>query len=188
LRRRTWGLASLSGAAWLLTPAFNRLIGSDRTSSFSLPLIYSLGFAVLFLAGAFVSGAYPAFVLSGYHPITVLKGLFKNSARGLVLRKSLIVGQFAISVILIAGTILVYQQVQYMRRQQLGVNIEQTLIVNGAASIQQDSVYNTVFQPFKTTLLQQRLRMRRRNARQRQRQLSSVLNHDRKRRDAARMF
>jgi putative ABC transport system permease protein len=141
-------------AAWLLTPAFNRLIGSDNTSSFSLPLIYSLGFAVLFLAGAFLSGAYPALVLSGYHPITVLKGLFKNSARGLVLRKSLIVGQFAISVILIAGTILVYQQVQYMRRQQLGVNIDQTLVLSGAGSLQ-DSVYKDVFQPFKTTLLQQ---------------------------------
>jgi len=142
------------GAAWLLTPAFNRLIGSDRTSSFSLPLLYSLGFAALFLTGAFLSGAYPAFVLSGYHPITVLKGLFKNSNRGLILRKSLIVGQFAISVILIAGTILVYQQVQYMRRQQLGVNIDRTLVLSGANSLR-DSVYKDVFQPFKTQILQQ---------------------------------
>jgi putative ABC transport system permease protein len=141
------------GAAWLLTPAFNRLIGSDSTSSFSLPLLYSLGFAALFLAGAFLSGAYPAFVLSGYHPITVLKGLFKNSNRGLILRKSLIIGQFAVSVILIAGTILVYQQVQYMRRQQLGVNIDRTLVLSGANSLR-DSVYKDVFQPFKTQLLQ----------------------------------
>jgi putative ABC transport system permease protein len=147
------GLLAL-GAAWLLTPAFNNLIGSDQTSSFFLPSIYSLGFAAIFLTGALLSGAYPALVLSGYHPITVLKGLFKNSARGLVLRKSLIVGQFAISVILIAGTILVYQQVQYMRRQQLGVNINQTLVINGARS-PQDSVYKDVFQPFKTDLLQQ---------------------------------
>jgi putative ABC transport system permease protein len=139
-------------AAWLLTPAFNNLIGSDQTTSFSLPTNYSLGFAALFLAGALLAGAYPALALSGYHPITVLKGLFKNSARGLVLRKSLIVGQFAISVILIAGTILVYQQVQFMRRQELGVNINQTLVINGA-SYMQDSVYKDVFQPFKTDLL-----------------------------------
>ncbi|HXB93170.1 MAG TPA: ABC transporter permease [Puia sp.] len=140
-------------AAWLLTPSFNRLIGSDADVSFSLPFYYCLGFGGLFLAGAFISGAYPALVLSGYHPITVLKGLFKNSNKGLVLRKGLIVGQFAISVILIAGTILVYQQVQFMRRQQLGVNINQTLVLSGANSLT-DSVYKDVFQPFKSALLQ----------------------------------
>jgi putative ABC transport system permease protein len=141
------------GSAWLLAPSFNRLIGSEATS-FSLPTDYALAFAGIFLAGSFLSGIYPAFVLSGYHPISVLKGLFKNSARGQILRKSLITGQFAVSVILIAGTILVYQQVQYMRQQQLGANINQTLVIEGAGSLQ-DSVYKAVFQPFKTGLLQQ---------------------------------
>ena len=141
-------------AAFLLTPAFNQLVGSEGAGSFSLPADYSLGFAGLFLAGTFLSGAYPAFVLSGYHPIAVLKGLFKNSNGGLMLRKTLIIGQFAVSVILIAGTILVYQQVQYMRRQTLGVNIDQTLVIEAAASMQ-DSVYRTTFQPFKTSLLQE---------------------------------
>jgi len=141
-------------AAMLLTPSFNQLVGSEGTGSFSLPADHSLGFAGLFLAGTFLSGAYPAFVLSGYHPIAVLKGLFKNSAGGLMLRKTLIIGQFAVSVILIAGTILVYQQVQYMRQQRLGVNIDQTLVIEGPASMQ-DSVYKTTFQPFKTSLLQE---------------------------------
>jgi len=57
-------------------------------------------------------------------------------------------------VILIAGTILVYQQVQYMRSKQIGANIDQTLVIDGAHA-QQDSIYQNVFQPFKTTLLQQ---------------------------------
>jgi len=108
------------GSAWLLAPSFNRLIGSEATS-FTLPASYTLAFTGIFLAGSLLSGLYPAFVLSGYHPISVLKGLFKNSPRGQILRKSLITGQFAVSVILIAGTILVYQQVQYMRQQQLGL-------------------------------------------------------------------
>jgi len=140
-------------AAVLLTGSFNNLIGSEGSSSFHLPLNYTLEFAALFLAGTLLSGAYPAFVLSGYHPITVLKGMFKNSGQGKVLRKTLIVGQFAVSVILIAGTILVYQQVQYMRSQQLGANINQTLVIEGA-SAQQDSLYQNTFQPFKTQLLQ----------------------------------
>lgn len=140
-------------AAVLLTGPFNNLIGSEGTSSFHLPLNYTLEFAALFLAGTLLSGAYPAFVLSGYHPITVLKGMFRNSGQGQVLRKILIVGQFAVSVILIAGTILVYQQVQYMRSQQLGANINQTLVLEGAAA-QQDSLYRNTFQPFKTQMLQ----------------------------------
>lgn len=140
-------------AAILLTGPFNNLIGSEGSSSFHLPLNYTLEFAALFLAGTLLSGAYPAFVLSGYHPITVLKGMFRNSGQGQVLRKTLIIGQFAVSVILIAGTILVYQQVQYMRSQQLGANINQTLVIEGAAA-QQDSLYRNTFQPFKTQLLQ----------------------------------
>jgi len=147
-------LAIALGAAILLTRPFNTLIGSEGSSFFSMPPAYSLLFLGLFLAGTLLSGLYPAFVLSGYHPITVLKGLFKNTAKGLILRKGLIIGQFAVSVILITGTILVYQQVQYMRRQQLGVNINQTLVLQAATS-QQDSVYQNVLQPFKASLLQQ---------------------------------
>ena len=139
--------------SFLLAPSFNRLIGTDA-GPFTLPLPWLAGFLGIFFLGSFLSGLYPAFVLSGYHPITVLKGLFKNTSRGQLLRKGLIIGQFAVSVILITGTILIYQQVQYMRRQQLGFNIDQTLVVEGARSMQ-DSAYTAVFQPFKNTLLQQ---------------------------------
>lgn len=149
----TLALALATILAFLLAAPFAHLVGSD-TTAFHLPAVYLLGFAGIFLAGAILSGIYPAFVLSGYHPITVLKGLFKNTAKGQVLRKGLIIGQFAVSVILIVGTILVWQQVQFMRRQQLGVNIDQTLVVEAARS-QQDSLYKNVFAPFKTTLQQQ---------------------------------
>ena len=149
----TLSLLLALGAAFLLAPAFATLVGSDA-GSFSLPSSYLLGFLAIFFLGSFLSGVYPAFVLSGYHPITVLKGMFRNSTRGQILRKSLIVGQFAISVILITGTILVYQQVQYMRRQQLGANINQTLVLNGVNSLQ-DSTYQSIFQPFKTAVLRQ---------------------------------
>ena len=138
--------------AFLLAPAFDTLIGTDARS-FSLPSAYLIGFIGVFLLGSFLSGLYPAFVLSGYHPITVLKGLFTNSTRGQLLRKTLIIGQFAVSVILITGTILVYQQVQYMRSQTLGVNIDRTLVLEGAAT-PEDSVYKNSWKPFKSALLQ----------------------------------
>jgi len=153
LLMNTIALLLAIAVAWLLAPSFDTLIGTDA-GNFSLPLTWALGFGGIFFAGALLSGLYPAFVLSGYHPITVLKGLFKNSTRGQILRKGLIVGQFAVSVILITGTILVYQQVQYMRRQQLGVNIDQTLIIRGAQS-PVDSTYQNIYQPFRTDLLRQ---------------------------------
>jgi putative ABC transport system permease protein len=141
-------------AALILTKPFNVLIGTQYDGPFRLPLTYSLGFAAIFGAGTLVSGLYPAFVLSGFRPIAVLKGIFKNSSGGQLLRKGLIVGQFATSVILIAGTIIVYQQVRFMRSQKIGANINQTLVLKGAQS-PADSLYQDIYQPFKTSLLQQ---------------------------------
>jgi putative ABC transport system permease protein len=135
----------------LLTPWFNELTGQSNNTHFSLPVNYWLGFAFMFLAGSLLAGIYPAFVLSAFKPIQVLKGLFKSSSGGVILRKGLIVAQFATSVVLIAGTIIVYQQINYMRKQKLGAKIEQTLVLNGATSIT-DSVYQNSFQPFKNDL------------------------------------
>jgi putative ABC transport system permease protein len=136
----------------LLTPAFNRFVGHNASPGlFTMPGGYWLLFFGIFAAGTLLSGIYPAFVLSGYQPVTVLKGAFKNAAGGLLLRKALIVLQFATSIVLIAGTMVVYKQVQFMRNQNLGFNINQTLVVNGAASIN-DSLYGQTFKAFKNEL------------------------------------
>ncbi|HLZ89263.1 MAG TPA: FtsX-like permease family protein, partial [Puia sp.] len=96
---------------------------------------------------------YPAFILSGYQPVIVLRGLFKHSTQGIGLRKALIVGQFTASILLIGGTIIVYQQVDYMRNQQLGIDIHQTLVLDGA-STPGDSTYRVAYQSFRNELLQ----------------------------------
>ena len=99
-------------AMFLLNPLFAGFTGIPAEAPlFPMP-VYIIGFMAMFITGTFLSGLYPAIVLSAFQPITVLQGIFKNSARGLVLRRGLIVGQFATSVILIAGTIIVYQQVK----------------------------------------------------------------------------
>jgi putative ABC transport system permease protein len=138
--------------AFVCTPSFNYLIGSTSEKGFYLTTPYLIGFTILFITGTFVSGIYPAFVLSGFHPIAVLKGLFKNSSSGMFVRKGLIIGQFATSIILIAGTIIIYQQVNFMRNQKLGADISQTLILNGPSQ-KQDSSYQTSYQSFKNQIL-----------------------------------
>jgi putative ABC transport system permease protein len=138
---------------FLLTPWFNQLSGRTGSADIFTASKYWLLFAAMFICGSILSGIYPAFVLSGFKPVSVLKGLFKNTAGGYLLRKGLIITQFATSVVLIAGTIIVFQQVNYMRKQKLGVNINQTVVLDGANSIP-DSLYQNVYQPFKTALLQ----------------------------------
>jgi putative ABC transport system permease protein len=142
-----------AGIFLLLVTPFDRFTGHPDTHITLSPHYWQL-FALLFAGGTLLSGLYPAFVLSGFQPIKVLKGMFKSSTSGLLLRKGLIVLQFTTSVVLIAGTIIVYRQVSFMRDQKLGANIDQTLVLEGARS-QEDSLYKTIFQPFKTSLLQQ---------------------------------
>ena len=141
-------------ATYLLSPAFNSLMGREQATGFTLSNKYWLLFAGIFVFGSLLSGLYPAFILSGYKPVSVLKGAFKNTSKGILLRKGLIILQFSISVILIAGTIIVFRQVNFMRRQDLGVNIDQTLVLDGAGTIK-DSLYQNIFQPFKDELLKQ---------------------------------
>ena len=140
--------------AFFLTPSFNQFVGRVNHTGFTLPAAYFSAFLLLFFTGSFLAGIYPAFVLSGYQPVKVLKGIFKNTSSGILLRKALITVQFVTSVILVAGTMIVYQQIDYMRRQKLGTDISQTLVISAATS-SRDSVYMGEFEPFRQELLRQ---------------------------------
>ncbi|GGA98400.1 ABC transporter permease [Puia dinghuensis] len=84
---------------------------------------------VVFVACIVGSGLYPALVLAGLKPIAVLKGRYSFSPAGLRFRKGLVIFQFTLSLLLIAGTLAIFRQIRFMLQQPLGVNIDQTLVV-----------------------------------------------------------
>lgn len=140
------------GITALSIPFFNEISGQELSYQFLFNGRFWLGLTSLFILGVFLSGAYPAFVLSSFKPVEVLKGKMVNTKQGAVLRKSLVVFQFAASLFLLIGTFTVYKQIQFMRDQSLGLNIEQTLVLR--PPIVTDSTYANKMLAFKQELLQ----------------------------------
>jgi putative ABC transport system permease protein len=137
---------------WGATPAFGNFLGSRVP--FSLLSGESLAWMTgIFFAGTLLSGLYPALVLSGFQPAAMLKGAFKGSFQGANLRRGLIVGQFAISVAMLVGVLVVTRQVAFMRSQNPGFDRTQTLVLEGAGTLQ-DSLYKGVFEGFRQEVLQ----------------------------------
>jgi putative ABC transport system permease protein len=116
--------------SWLLLPSFNQLAGKKVSEG----IFQNWGFIIqLFFAAiaiGLLAGVYPALVLTSFKPVAVLKGRFATGTRGIILRKGLVVSQFTISIALIIATIVVYNQMTYMRNQDLGFNKDQMLIIN----------------------------------------------------------
>ena len=137
--------------------SFNQIIRGNLSwwkvfSSMDTSTIYDDDFVMV--TGVFLSGFYPAFVLSSYQPITVLKGKFQRSSKGNFLRKGLVVFQFMASVALITGTIVVSRQLNFMNEANLGINIKNTLVVSSPERTAYDSTYIERVESYKNELSQ----------------------------------
>jgi len=114
---------------WLSLPLFSRLAGHDLSLGWnSIPWLLPVLLLFTLLIGL-LAGAYPAFFLSAFRPVAVLKGFFKAGKGGMGLRSSLVVFQFFISISLIIGTVVVYRQLSYIQNKKLGYDRDQVLII-----------------------------------------------------------
>jgi putative ABC transport system permease protein len=138
----------------LSMPWFSTLC--DVQMHFTLWKDYSFlaGFIGCLFMGIILSAIYPALILSNYKPVQILKGKFLNTAKAITLRKALVVFQFVATVSFMIGTLIVYRQVNYMRKENKGMDMNQTLIVVAPQNVRtsdedgvnynhQDSVFQT---------------------------------------------
>jgi putative ABC transport system permease protein len=135
-----------------LTPWFSELTNRSLDYLLFRQNLFWVWIGVLIVGGALLAGLYPAFVLSAYKPAEVLKGKFKNTNKGVFFRKGMVITQFITSITLIVGTFTVYRQIRFMQEQTLGVNIDQTLVLNSPNVV--DSTYKQKFHVFKERLQQ----------------------------------
>jgi putative ABC transport system permease protein len=110
-------------------PAFNRVAGKQISTPWSSPLFWALGLGFTLITGL-IAGSYPAFYLSAFKPVKVLKGVMQAGRVASVPRKVLVVMQFSVSVTLIICTIVVFRQIQHARNRPVGYNRDGLIIVN----------------------------------------------------------
>ena len=107
------------GIVYMLLPLFNGIVSKQIVMDFSDPLLMISCLVIVLFAGL-ASGSYPAFFLSSYKPATVLKGTITGGFKGTTLRKTLVIFQFALTVMMIASAIVVMKQVDFIRNKNLG--------------------------------------------------------------------
>jgi putative ABC transport system permease protein len=113
----------------LVLPAFNLLTQKDLGLRLSDPLHFTVLFTITLICGL-IAGSYPSLYLSSFNPVFVLKGLKLKDSSASFVRKGLVVLQFGISIILIISTIIIYQQIQFVKSRSLGFNKNNLLEVN----------------------------------------------------------
>lgn len=111
----------------LLLPSFNSLTGKSLELTFFEPSMFFMLAGIILVTGL-LAGSYPAFFLSSLKPVDILKGSMKLGPANTRLRKGLVVFQFALSIILMIATTVVYQQIQYIQEKNLGYDKENLIL------------------------------------------------------------
>lgn len=141
-------LAIVSGIilAWLLLPYFNMLASKSLTFPWTAWWLVPVMLGAALLIGL-LAGVYPAFYLSSFNPVNVLKGNLSRGSKSSGTRSALVVFQFTTSIVLIISTVVIYRQMSYILNKKLGFDKEHVLLLQGANTLGDN------IKPFKSELL-----------------------------------
>ncbi|MEX6687984.1 ABC transporter permease [Danxiaibacter flavus] len=133
---------------FLLLPLFNHLAQKNISGLVLLAPSRLAVIVALMIVVSLLAGSYPAFFLSSFQPVDVLKGKLAKGFKGSVLRNALVVFQFAISITLMVGTTVIYSQLNYIHQKDVGFNKEQVLIIQNTSALgsQSEAFKNEVMQ------------------------------------------
>lgn len=147
---------SASAVAFLLVFLFQNTFNAFTGKQLSMQLLnigwfWAFGIALI-VAGSFLSGSYVAFVLTSFNPISTIRGKLQTGLRGITLRKGLVVFQFTISIVFIIATVTLYKQLQFMKTKNLGMKLDQLLVIQGPTVSSENQAAKNV--SFKNSLSQ----------------------------------
>ena len=120
---------------WLTLPIFNSVLGKELDFFFLLQPSVAAGLVGFAILVGLLAGLYPAFYIASIEAASVLKGEYKGSKRGILLRNGLVVFQFLISIVLISGVLIVEKQLDYIRNRNLGFDKENILVIKQAGQL-----------------------------------------------------
>ncbi len=123
-----------------ILPWFSKFTATHLSLALLLSSGYWLWLVVFFVGGAVLANLYPAFVQSSFDPVIVLKGNFARTKSGSRMKKVLVVFQFTVSAALIAGTIIVFQQMRYLENKDIGADIDHVIVVQKPSVFLSDSL------------------------------------------------
>ncbi len=121
-----------TGLAWICMPYFNSLVSTQLSISPLLQPRLLFSFVLFILLLSLLSGLYPALVIAAFKPARILKGAFKRTRQGVQLRNGLMTLQFIISMVMISGSVLIHQQMNYLRQKDLGFDKEEVVVIRQA--------------------------------------------------------
>ncbi len=130
------GLAAVAAVLvmTLVLPAFNSLVQKDLALGLTNPFHLTALLLLIWICGL-VAGSYPSLYLSSFNPVFVLKGMKIKTGSAAIIRKGLVVVQFSVSIVLIIGTIIIYQQIQHVKSRDLGYNKNNLLQMDAQADM-----------------------------------------------------
>ena len=127
--------------SWALLPLFNQMSGKELSISrqmlgWLLPVLI-----IIVIVVGLIAGSYPAFYLSGFQPIQVLKGKLSTGFKGGAFRSFLVVLQFSISIFLIIGTLVIYNQLNFIQHKDLGYNRDNVLVIKNVNTLDNAKIF-----------------------------------------------